>query len=442
MVDNNLDLLEKRIKNKEIGEYEIYYIKSKIYETQFIQAKIDSEREVRKINYFIRILNQKEDGTGIGIINGNSLNNRQIDMNIDKCQSLSKLNISSKYKFPEKQSYNQVNTAEIDVLKNPLNIKEKYCKIILSDINSLEKIIPTFGRFRVHIQEIYLKNSNKLNLKADKTFFFFEFALKAKKNDKLAEYWDVEYIKNSSNLHLEKKIRKWSKNTNDTLKAKLPIPKKEAIVLFSPSLLKDALNPVLSFHVSGQAYHDKISKFELEQKVADESININDNGLLEGGLKSNNWDGEGNPHQKTELINNGIFKKRIFDQKYATLENTISTGNGMRSSEGSIVNSISNLEIKPGTMTLDDMISNIKEGYFIEKCSWLNPDKLSGSFGAEIRNGYYIKDGELKYPIKGGNISGNVLQMLNNCECISKKCHFSENSYFPYILFSNLNISA
>lgn len=441
MSTSNLEILEKKIINKKIEEYEIYYIESKIYETQFIQRKIDSEREVNKIDYIIRILDQKGNNTGIGVIKGNSFDDKQIDKDIDKCQTLSKLNSTTKYYFPVEKSYAKISIAELDIIKNPLTIKQKFIDILLSSIDNLKNTIPSFGKFRVHIQDKYLRNSNSLNLNSKKTYFFFEFALKAEENNKLVEYWDYEYVKHSSELNFKERVEKWSKSTLDSLKAQQPNPKKNTNVIFSPNLLKDAINSVLSFHASGQAFYDKTSNFQLEQEVADEKINLIDNGLLNGGLNSNSWDGEGNPHQKMELINKGIFKNRIFDQKYAILKDTNSTGNGIRTSEGSITNTISNLVILPGKLSLEEMISSIKEGYFIEKCSWLNPDQFTGSFGTEIRNGYYIKNGNLENPIKGGNLSGNVLDMLKNCKYISKEREYSENSYFPYIAFSNLNIS-
>ena len=76
----------------------------------------------------------------------------------------------------------------------------------------------------------------------------------------------------------------------------------------------------------GRAFHEKVSKFNLNEKVASDNFTIIDNGLLEGGLLTNAWDGEGNAQQKNEIIENGIFKKRLFDQKYAILGDTISPG--------------------------------------------------------------------------------------------------------------------
>jgi len=123
------------------------------------------------------------------------------------------------------------------------------------------------------------------------------------------------------------------------------------------------------------------------------------------------------------------------------LNNVEPTGNGIRSVDGSVDNGVSNFQIMPGTMSLDDIILDIKEGYYIEKFSWLNPEELSGFFGAEIRNGYYIKNGEFKNPIKLGNVSGNVLEMIKNCRYVSKEREFSSNSLFPYMVFSDLTVS-
>ena len=91
---------------------------------------------------------------------------------------------------------------------------------------------------------------------------------------------------------------------------------------------------------------------------------------------------------------------------------------------------------------LKEIIADIKEGYYIDKFSWLRPDAISGFFGAEIRNGYYIKDGKIQNPIKLGNVSGNVLEMVKNCVYISKEREFTEDTLFPYMAFKNLNVSS
>ncbi|TFG27307.1 MAG: TldD/PmbA family protein [Promethearchaeota archaeon] len=438
----SIDLIEKRLKSKKIQEYEIYFVEQDIYETEFLKNKIYAIREVTDIEYVIRILTQKGNETGIGIVKGNSLDSKEIENNIAICQLLSKENSSSKYYFPVKNAFTPIKTADDTILKDPVGFNEEISSEIRKEIDEHKEVSPTFGRFRIHIQDKILKNSSGLELNASKTFFYMEYALKAQEMGKLAEAWEIEYIKEKEQLNIEDRVNKWARIAVDTLRAKIPKPNTQAIVIFPPNVLKNAINSVIGFHALGKAYHEKVSTLNVDAKVASDTFTLIDDGLLEGGLMCNSWDGEGNPHQTTEVIKNGIFKERLYDQKFAIIGNANSTGNGIRMDDGSIINSISNLEILSGDITKEEMISNIKEGYFIEKCSWLNPDRFSGSFGTEIRNGYFIKNGQLEYPIKGGNISGNVLEMIKNCHQISKEREFSLNSLFPYITFKNLSISS
>ena len=442
MSKEKIGLIENSLISKKIQEYDIYFTDTEIYETEFIKSVIFSEREVNKLEYVIRILSQKGNETGIGIVKGNSLEPKDIDKNIETCVLLSKNNSSSKYYFPKNKSLPQIKTADQVILNDPVGFKNDISEEIKKEIDDHREVSPTFGRFRLHAQHKYLRNSNGLDLNASKTFFYLEIALKAQENDKLSESWEIEYIKEKEDLKIKDRVDKWAQTAQNMLKAKIPKPNQRAIVIFPPNVLKDAINPVVGFHSSGRAYHEKITNLKIDDKVASDNFTLTDDGTLEGALMCNSWDGEGNPHQTSEVIKNGIFKKRLYDQKFGIMGNTNSTGNGIRIDDGSVVNSISNLEISSGDIAKEDMISEIKEGYLIEKCSWLNPDRFSSSFGTEIRNGYFIKNGQIDYPIKGGNISGNVLEMIKNCHYITKEREFSVNSLFPYISFKNLTISS
>ena len=323
-----------------------------------------------------------------------------------------------------------------------MKIKNDIAEDLINEVNQQKDVVPTFLRFRVHSNHSYLRNSNDLKLDAKKTYFFIEFSLKAQENGKLSEFWNEGYYKEKKHLNLNERVSGWARKAKDTLKAVEPKPSDDAIVIFSPSVLKQAINPVIGVHALGKAHAEKISRFNIGDVIASENITIIDDGLLEGGLRSNSWDSEGNPHQTTEIIKNGVFQHRLYDQMYAILEEKQSTGNARRAVNGTVVNGITNLKIAPGDISFQEMISNIKEGYYIEQFSWLNPEEVTGNFGAEIRNGYYIKNGEFQNPIKLGNVSGNILEMVQNCVYISKEREFTENTLFPYMAFKNLNVSS
>ncbi len=442
MSNEKLDLIESEMRRKNIGDYEIFLVEGKAFESIFLKDKIDNERHIDNLKYILRILSHKEDKTGIGVVRGNSLNPKEIERNIVACISVARSNLGAKFHFPGEASFPNISISDKKVIKNPLNIKDDLAEELITEIKQNKNIKPTFGRFRIHIDELSIRNSNALDLNVLKTYFFIEFSLKAQQNGKLAEYWPFLFIKDRNQLNFSKRVEKWATLAQDSLIAKIPKPNKNATVIFSPEVLNKALNPVIGNHATGRAYHLKLSRFKIDQKVASEDITIIDDGLLNGGLKTIGWDSEGSPHQKTEIIKSGIFKERLYDQKYAILSNQKSTGNGVRSLIGAVDNGITNLEVLPGTMLLNDIISEIQEGYYIEQFSDLNPSILSGTFGTEIRNGYYIKNGKIENPIKLGNISGNVFKMIGECDYISKEREYYENSLFPYMVFKNLTVSS
>jgi PmbA protein len=407
-----------------------------------LKNRKDIEREIKDFEYYIRILSQREGGTGIGVIKGNSLDSKQLERNISGCEELSKVNTGPKYHFPDTSNPPKMSTAEDKLIKNPITVKNDLVEELISNCADQSNVEAPFGRFRAHIHHNFLRNNNDVDLYSLKTFYFIELSLKAEKSGSLSEFWNVSYYKNREHLKFEERVPEWANMARDTLNARVPEPEKEAIVIFPPSVLREAINPVIGSHSLAKTHFEKISKFNIDEQVASNQFTLIDDGLLEGGLDSNPWDAEGIPHQKTIVIENGIFKNRLYDYKYALLDNTKSTGNAVRSPGGTVTNGISNFVINEGEISKKEMISEIKKGYYIQKFSWLNPNEVQGFFGAEIRNGYYIENGEFKYPIKLGNVSGNVLEMIKQCLYISKEREYNQDSYFPYIAFKNLTVSS
>jgi len=79
MTNEKLNIIENGLKKKGISEYEIYLVDQKLYETIFMKTEPDNERQASSFEYFIRILDQRKDETGIGVINSSSLNPTQIE---------------------------------------------------------------------------------------------------------------------------------------------------------------------------------------------------------------------------------------------------------------------------------------------------------------------------------------------------------------------------
>jgi len=441
-MQEKLKLIEERLKQANVQEHDVYLIQETLYENQYLKNKIQISRSATTTSYFLRVLEQKKDATGIGIVRTNAFSPSQIDAAINTAKKLARINKSPKYDLPDSnQSYSNVKVAETQVMDDPEQVLQDKSEELLNEISNQKAVVPTFGRLRLHHQKKYLINAKGLNLNLEKTFFYLELSLKSQSRGDIAEYWGKGYHKNTNDLNFSEIIPEWARFSQDSLKAKHPIPMKELIVVFPPRVLREALVPVIGFHASGRARHEHMSQFQENKKVGMEKITVSDDGLLENALQTSPWDGEGNPCGKTTIIENGVFKNYIYDQTYARLENAKSTGNGLRTSEGSIINAPSNFIISPGTVSDEEIIEEIKNGIYVMEFSWLNPSEVTGTFGAEIRLAYKIEDGRITKPIKGGNIGGNILEMIKNIKHVSKERKLVGNVLFPLMSFENLILS-
>ncbi len=438
-----LDLIINRINTAKIPLWDVFCMSFDIYETQFRQYDIEITRHAKNFYYIIRTFHTKEDHFGVGVLKANSLEQKYIDSYIQKSQELAKLNISPRYELPQPgQTYPKVKLSEDIVVSDPEGVLTDKSEEIISTVKDLKQVKPTFGKLRIYVSTRALRNSEDLSLQDQKTSFYLEYPLKAEDSGKLAEFWGIRYLKHSKQLDIKNRLAKWARLTVDSLQAKTPPTSPSIVAIFSPKMVWDALSKTVGHHATGSSVYEKISKFEQGAEVAIDKFTLTDNGLMEDGLFVANWDGEGNPQKTTPIIVSGIFQNFLYDQKYAALEQSKSTGNRLRSLDGTISNSITNLEIAPGSESFEELIESVKNGVIIEEFSWLNPSSVTGDFGAEIRNGYLIENGQQTSAIKGGNLSGNAFEMIKNISGISKDRVVQSKYKFPHIKFSGMLLSS
>ena len=225
-------------------------------------------------------------------------------------------------------------------------------------------------------------------------------------------------------------------------------------MIFSPAVVCDAFVPTVGFHASAEALKLNLSRFKEGRKIASEQLTVVDDGLHPYGIRTNPFDDEGQPQQRTRLIEKGVFRKHVYDQLHAETMHTRSTGNGVRVGFGVDVderystvpaNSTTNLSIKAGNTSLDALIGEVKDGLIIYGTAWMNPDEITTRFGSEIRNAQEIKNGELGEGVVGGTVSGSVLELMQNISGISNRAEIISGSSLgciaPYIRFDRVQVS-
>ena len=144
------------------------------------------------------------------------------------------------------------------------------------------------------------------------------------------------------------------------------------------------------------------------QRVAARGITVIDDGTIDRRRGSLNVDDEGNPTQRTVLIDDGILKGYMQDQLNARLMGVPLTGNGRRESFAHLpMPRMTNTIMLAGEHEPGEIIASVKDGLYAANFGGGQVDITSGKFVFSAAEAWRIEDGKLTYPVKGATLIGN-----------------------------------
>jgi TldD protein len=144
------------------------------------------------------------------------------------------------------------------------------------------------------------------------------------------------------------------------------------------------------------------------QRVAAPGVTVVDDGTLGERRGSLNLDDEGNPTQRTVLIEDGILRGYMQDRMNAGLMKAGETGNGRRESFAHLpMPRMTNTIMLPGTHDPAEIIASVKNGLYAANFGGGQVDITSGKFVFSAAEAYMIEDGKVTYPVKGATLIGN-----------------------------------
>ena len=155
------------------------------------------------------------------------------------------------------------------------------------------------------------------------------------------------------------------------------------------------------------------------QQVAAKGITIVDDGTIQDRRGSLSIDDEGNPTNRTVLIEDGILRGYIQDTLNARLMNMPVTGNARRESYAHIpMPRMTNTYMLNGTVPPEEIIKSVKKGLYAANFGGGQVDITSGKFVFSAAEAYMIEDGEITYPVKGATLIGNGPEVLKRVSMI------------------------
>lgn len=152
-------------------------------------------------------------------------------------------------------------------------------------------------------------------------------------------------------------------------------------------------------------------KDSLGKQVASKGLRFIDDPLRPRGLGSRIFDGEGLAVSQRVMIDDGVLTGWFLDLASATKLSMTPTGNARRGLGNAPSPGTSNFYIENSTISRDDLIANIDEGFLITEMIGSSVDMITGDYSRGA-GGFWISKGKIAQPITEATVAGNLKDMF------------------------------
>lgn len=289
--------------------------------------------------------------------------------------------------------------------------------------------------------ERHMFNSHGLKLAAKQNYYYYVVNVVVRENDDTKTAFEIfldnEHDKFNLNAFVDKVVREAVRKLGGK-----PIPTKAYPIVLNPEVTASLLSAYLT-NANAENIEKQTSLFidKIDERVASTKITVTD-APLERNVFFSYFDDEGVAKFNKPIIKRGVLQTYLHNLSTAKKANVEPTGNAVNSG-GKIGVGISNVILKPGRKTFDEMIAAIKEGVFITDVmglhSGLNP--TSGDFSLQA-SGFMIRDGVIGEPVNLITVSGNLLKLFNDVRDIANENELQLSSYTTSSIYvKKLNIA-
>ena len=158
---------------------------------------------------------------------------------------------------------------------------------------------------------------------------------------------------------------------------------------------------------------------KMGQSVAAPGVTIYDDATVPGSRGSLNIDDEGEPGQRTALIEKGVLRSYMHDDLNARLMKQRPTGNGRRQSYAHLpMPRMTNTFMEPGEYAPQEIIASVKRGVYLQDLGSGEVDIVSGQFCFQSALAWLIEDGKLTAPIRGATLTGSGPETLRHISMV------------------------
>jgi PmbA protein len=433
-------------KNSELKCMEIffgknYYISIEIEENSVKNSEIGIDNGVS-----VRVINKKG---SLGFAFTNEVNHHSIEHLIKVALKMMKAGTEDPdFKDLPKKTLNYPNVKNLfdKNLKN-LQIDDtlNYVEELITLCKEDELAISQSANFLSNYTKAYIFNSNGLEAieKETSCTISSNVIVKDKISKETSFGYDWQSERSLSKINASEIVKNAIRKAKLNL-SRIKIPTKKMPLILTPSgTIKIILEPLASA-INAETFQYKRS-FLIGKRgeiIGSNSLNIEDNALIDGAVGSASFDGEGVPCKNKKIFEKGRFlKSGLLHNSYtAGKEKIESTGNASRNSYSSIPSiGISNFILKPGEVSKEEIIKDIDEAILLDYTGD-SPNITTGDFSGLILHGNIIKSGEIKNGLNETMFGINLLDLFKNIEVISKEFDTYGSFQAPFVKITNVQI--
>jgi PmbA protein len=185
-------------------------------------------------------------------------------------------------------------------------------------------------------------------------------------------------------------------------------------VIYDPRVARGLLSSLAgAINGAGVARGTSFLKDKLGQAIFARGIRVMDDPHRRRGLRSRPCDGEGMPTQPRAIVEDGVLTTWLLDLRSARQLGLKSTGHASRGTSSPPSPSASNFYLEAGHITPAEMIHDISEGFYVTELSGQGVNGVTGDYSRGA-SGFWIKGGELAFPVNEVTVAGNLKDMFLN----------------------------
>ncbi|MGV8959331.1 MAG: metalloprotease PmbA [Stenotrophomonas sp.] len=210
------------------------------------------------------------------------------------------------------------------------------------------------------------------------------------------------------------------------------LPTGEVQVLFSAEVARSLIGHLLGA-VSGGALYRRAS-FLLDSvgtQLFPDWFAIDELPLLQRGLRSCAFDGEGVATRNSALVTGGVLQRYILGSYSARKLGLQTTGNA---------GGVHNLKVAANAGDLLSMVKGMGRGLLVTELMGQGVNSITGDYSRGA-GGFWVENGEISYPVDGVTIAGNLKQMFASIEAVGSDVDLRSHVRTGSILIGKMTVA-